>query len=245
MTCFRSCSVCVATAILSAVVVAPVAAQDGRITVGVNFGAQFGSSDFTQTSTPIIYDEAATIDVAQTASSGALFDLGGSVKLFGDFGVGVSYNHTSGDGDASVSASIPHPLYTDQPRSATTSATGLKHTENAVHVQLQYRYAISPKLDVTLGVGPSFFSVKQDLITTVSVVEADQGPVITPTVARVSESPVGFNIGADTAYMLTKSIGVGVLLRYAKSTADFAVDTSSVSVDAGGFQFAVGGRVRF
>ena len=98
---------------------------------------------------------------------------------------------------------------------------------------------------MTLGVGPSFFSVKQDLITTVGVAETDQGPVITPTVARVSESPVGFNIGADSAYMLTKSIGIGVLLRYTGSSADFNLDSSSVSVDAGGFQFAVGGRVRF
>ena len=244
MTSFRSFAAYLAV-MAGVLASSPASAQGGRVTASVNLGAQGSSGDFTQHTTPIIYDEPATLVVAQTANSGALFDLGGSVKLFGDFGVGVSYSHTSGDGDASVAGSIPDPLVFDQPRSATTSATGLKHSENAVHVQLQYRYAISPKLDVTLGVGPSFFSVKQDLITTVSVVEADQGPVITPTVARVSESPVGFNIGADTAYMLTKSIGVGVLLRYARSTADFAVDTSSVSVDAGGFQFAVGGRVRF
>ena len=243
MTSFRLCSMCAAAVMLTAVAATPAAAQDGRITVGVNFGGQFGSSDFTQTTTPIIYEEAGSISVAQTAGSGGLFDLGGSVLLFGNIGVGVSYSHTSGDGDASIAAAIPDPLVFDRPRNASAAASDLQHTEDAVHVQVQYRFAVSPKLDVTVGVGPSFFSVKQELVTNVAV--SEPGPSITPTVTEVSSSPVGVNLGADAAYLITKSIGVGVLLRYAKSTADFDLEGSSVSVDAGGFQFAAGVRVRF
>ncbi len=46
--------------------------------------------------------------------------------------------------------------------------------------------------------------------------------------------------------MFTKTIGAGVLLRYAAGSADFATASgSAVSLDAGGFQFAGGLRVRF
>ena len=191
----------------------------GRATVHFNFGAQTGSGDISQTFTPLIYDEPATINIAQTYETGGLIDVGGSYMVHGDFGVGVSYSHTSGDGDAAIAAQIPHPLFADQPRSASATATGLDHSENAVHISMLYRFAATPKLDVTVGLGPTFFSVNQDLVPTVDVSEASGGPVITPVV---------------------------VLLRYAKSTAEVsAADSPAVDVRAGGFQIAVGVRVRF
>jgi hypothetical protein len=46
--------------------------------------------------------------------------------------------------------------------------------------------------------------------------------------------------------MVTKSFGAGVLLRYAGGSGDFATSNGTpVSLDVGGFQFAVGLRVRF
>lgn len=219
---------------------------DGRASVHFNFGAQTGSGDISQTFTPIIYDEPATIDVAQTYETGGLIDVGGSYMVYGDFGVGVSYSHTSGDGDAAIAAQIPDPLFADRPRSASAIATGLDHSENAVHISMLYRFAATPKLDVTVGLGPTFFSVKQDLVPTVDVTEASGGPVITPAVVEGSDSAVGVNVSADATYMITDLIGAGVLLRYAKSTAEVsATDSASVDVDAGGFQIALGVRVRF
>ena len=156
----------------------------GRATVHFNFGAQTGSGDISQTFTPLIYDEPATIDIAQTYETGGLIDVGGSYMVYGDFGVGVSYSHTSGDGDAAIAAQIPHPLFADQPRSASATATGLDHSENAVHISMLYRFAATPKLDVTVGLGPTFFSVNQDLVPTVDVTEASGGPVITPCGSR-------------------------------------------------------------
>jgi hypothetical protein len=219
---------------------------DGRASVHFNFGAQTGSGDIAQTFTPLIYDEPATINIAQTYETGGLIDVGGSYMVYGDFGVGVTYSHTAGDGDAAIAAEIPHPLFANQPRSASAIATGLDHSENAVHISLLYRFAATPKVDVTVGLGPTFFSVSQDLVPTVDVTEAAGGPVIAPQVVEGSDSAVGVNISADATYMITDLIGAGVLLRYAKSTAEVsAADSQSVDVDAGGFQFAVGVRVRF
>jgi len=219
---------------------------DRRASVHFNFGAQTGSGDLSQQFTPVIYDEPATIDIAQTYETGGLVDVGGSYMVYGDFGVGVSYSHTSGDGNAAIAAQIPHPIYANNPRSASATATGLNHSEDAVHVSLLYRFAATPKVDVTVGLGPTFFSVKQDLVPTVDVTEASGGPVITPHVVEGSDSAVGVNIGADATYMITDLIGAGVLLRYAKSTAEVSASGSpSVDVRAGGFQIAVGVRVRF
>jgi hypothetical protein len=219
---------------------------DGRATVHFNFGAQTGSDDLSQQFTPVIYDELATIDVAQTIETGGLIDVGGSYLVYGDFGVGVSYSHTAGDGDAAIAGQIPHPLFADQPRSASATATGLDHSEDAVHISLLYRFAATPKVDVTVGIGPTFFSVKQDLVPTVDVTEASGGPVITPQVVEGSDSAVGVNVGADATYMITEHLGAGVLLRYAKSTAEVSASGSqSVDVRAGGFQIAVGVRARF
>jgi len=221
----------------------PASAQGGRVTASINVGAQGSSGDFTYRLTPSIYDEPAAIDVAQDYESGALFDIGAGITLFGNIGVGLSYSHTSGDGVAAVAAQIPDPLFFDRPRGASASADGLKHSENAVHLQVFYRFAVSPKLDISVGIGPTFFSVSQELIDTVTVTEPT--PTIAPVVAKFSDSPVGINVGADATYLFTKTIGAGVLLRYASGSADFATSASTVSLDAGGFQIAGGLRVRF
>ena len=243
MTSFRACAAYLV--VLAGVLAAgPASAQGGRVTASVNFGLQGGSGDFTQHLTPLIYDEPAVIDVAQNYETGALFDIGGGVTLFGNIGAGISYSQTSGDGVAAIAAQIPDPLVFDRLRGASASADGLEHSEKAVHLQVFYRFAASPKLDISVGIGPTFFSVKQELIDTVTVTEPT--PTISPVVAEASDSPVGVNFGADATYMVTKSMGVGVLLRYATGSADLATPSgSSVSLDAGGFQFAGGLRVRF
>jgi hypothetical protein len=220
-----------------------------RFNLHVNFGAQAGSDDFTQRFTPTIYLETATIDVAQSFESGPLFDLGGSYMVYDDFWVGVSYSHTSGDGDAAIVGQIPDPLVSDLFRAASATASGLDHSEDAVHLSLLYRFAVSPKLDVTVGIGPTFFSVDQELpvVTTSDVSESASGPVITPRASKGSDSAVGINISADATYMVTDMIGAGVLLRFARSTAEISVEEAPESVDvrAGGFQIAGGIRVRF
>ena len=231
----------------------PAQAQDSKFTASVNFGFQAGSGDISQSLQPILYDEAAKIDVSQSYENGPLVDVGGSYMLFGKWGASVAYNHTSGDGNASISGAIPDPFVTDMPRAVALTANGLKHSEDAVHVDLVYRFAATPKIDVTVGVGPTFFSMSQEFVTTVSVTEtvADPGPYVnpsvTPQIEKVKKSPVGFNIGADVTYMLTHSMGVGMLLRFAHANPSLDVPNTPTPIDvrAGGFQIGGGFRYRF
>jgi opacity protein-like surface antigen len=227
-------------------VTAPAFAQEERITVGINFGVQAGSGDFGQRLTPLVYDEPAVFDIAQDYDGGALVDVGGTVLLFGNIGAGASYSRSGGDGTAVIAAQVPHPLIFDALRSTSATLGGLDHTENAVHLQVVYRYAVTPKLDVTVGLGPTFFTVRQALITAVDVSESGSNPVIAPRATEISDSAVGFNIGADLMYVLRPRFGVGALLRYSRGSAEYTIpDSSTVDVDAGGLHFGVGARVRF
>ena len=56
----------------------PAHAQDSKFTASVNFGFQAGSGDISQSLQPIIYDEAAKVDGAQSYENGPLVDVGGS-----------------------------------------------------------------------------------------------------------------------------------------------------------------------
>jgi hypothetical protein len=252
MTSLRSCFV--SGAVFAMVAAAsPAHAQDSKFTASVNFGFQAGSGDISQSLQPIIYDEAAKVDVSQTYENGPLIDVGGSYMLFGKWGVGVSYNHTSGDGNATIAAQIPDPKVFDNPRAVSLAANGLKHNEDAVHVDVLYRFAATPKIDVTVGGGPTFFAMKQEFVTEFAVTETSPppgpyvNPTVIPTVTAVKKSPVGFNIGADVTYMVTPSMGVGLLLRFAHANPSLDVPNTPtpIEVRAGGFQIGGGFRYRF
>lgn len=247
MTSLRSYFVQAAALVCAVLAVStPALAQEDRITVGINFGVQAGSGDFGQRLTPLVYEEPSVFEIAQDYDSGVLFDVGGTVLLFGNIGAGASYSRSGGDGSAVIAAQVPHPLIFDARRSASATLGGLDHTENAVHLQVVYRYAVTPKLDVTAGVGPTFFTVSQALITGFRVTESGNTPVIDPQPTELSDSAVGFNIGADVMYTIRPRLGVGVLLRYSRGTAEYTIpDSSTVDVDAGGLHFGVGARYRF
>ena len=252
MTSLRSCFVLGAVLAMAAAA-SPAQAQDSKFTASVNFGFQAGSGDISQSLQPIIYDEAAKVDVSQSYENGPLVDVGGSYMLFGKWGVGVAYNHTSGDGDATIAAQIPDPKVFDNPRAVSLSASGLKHNEDAVHVDVLYRFLATPKIDVTLSAGPTFFAMKQEFVTEFAVTETSPppgpyvNPTVTPTITGVKKSPVGFNIGADVTYMLTHSMGVGMLLRFAHANPSLDVPNTPtpIEVRAGGFQIGGGFRYRF
>ena len=66
---------------------------------------------------------------------------------------------------ASISGSIPHPIFFDQPRTVSSTLDGLEHTEHVVHLQAYYFVPVARKMDVGVFIGPSFFSVRQDYVT--------------------------------------------------------------------------------
>lgn len=210
--------------------------------ITVNGGAQIGSQDLSESGSLPIYDETATFSSSGKVKGGGLFDLGGAYRVWGrNLLAGVSYSHVGSKSDGSLTGSVPDPVFFDRPRTVNRAFSGLKHTQDQVHINAIWMMPVANKLDVAIAAGPTFFSVKQDTIPTFTFTEP--GPTVTTTVASAKKTTVGFNAGIDVQYMLRKRWGVGGLVRYSVGSVSLPGATKKLTV--GGFQIGAGGRVRF
>jgi len=209
--------------------------------IDINGGYQAASHDIGSTSTPTIYDEPANITTTQKVGGGALFDIGVGYRVWHDLAVSLGFTTSNNSSDAQVSATIPHPLFTDQPKTTTFTAPGLKHHENAINLDLVWSQPINDKMDAAVSFGPSFIHVSQEVVSSVNVTSGTQD-VSSPNVEKQSKTSVGFNIGGDFTYLFQPRVGVGIMARYVYGKADL---TSVPGMTLGGFQIGGGVRLRF
>lgn len=208
----------------------------------INIGGQSGSHDVATTTTFVVYDEDAHINTTQKTGGGFLFDMNGGYKVWSNLVVAVGYTFMSDSTDGAVTATIPDPRVFDSPRTVTTTANDLKHTENALNFMGVWMVPVTDKVDVGVSFGPTVFFVKQELPDTLTFTEP--GPTVTGlTTKDISKTTGGVNLGVDVTYLLTKKMGVGGILRYTWGSVDLEGATDSLTV--GGFQIGVGARYRF
>lgn len=226
----------------------------GRFTIFLNGGAQSATQDISRSSTFTLYEEQAQIDIAQNdIKAGGFLEVGGSFRFWKGFGAGASYTSVKSKGDGTITGSIPHPLLFDQFRSVNSSASDLKHKEQAVHVFALLNIPLTEKLDVTVSAGPSFFNISQDFVRNVTISETPPFTSVTldsVDLVTIKQNGTGFNVGADATYLIARvmwfDLGVGAMARYTRGEANFEVtDGESVKIKGGGFQFGGGVRVRF
>jgi hypothetical protein len=216
--------------------------------VSINAGIQLPASRmFTATTTTTVYLEPATVNTAYQVPRGAFFDGGGLIRVRRAFGVGVAVSAFSGSQTADVAGSIPHPFFFNTPRALSGTTSPLERSETAVHIQAAYVIA-SKRVNVAIAGGPTFFNVSQDLVADAAYTDPYPHDAVTftsATTSKVSESKLGFNAGVDIGVKLSKSFGVGGLVRFSRASVTFplANTASGVSVDVGGLQ--AGGGVRF
>ena len=210
--------------------------------VSINGGIQTGSDTLdTSTSFPL-YDESATISSTQKVKGGGFFDIGGAYRVWGrNLLAGVSFSHTTSDTTVALTASIPDPVFHDQPRAVSSTISGAKHTENAVHLSAIWMMPVANKIDVGIFAGPTIFSIKQQAVGVPTVTEP--GPQISAPLGEVKKTSGGFHAGVDIQYMITKRWGVGGLARFTRGSA--TIDGATEKLKLGGFQIGAGGRVRF
>ena len=90
--------------------------------------------------------------------------------------------------------------------------------------------------------GPSFFTVKQSVVTGITYDEDypyDEATFSGADVETEEEQKTGFNVGADVGYYFTRNVGVGGIIRFSQTKVTFSLG----EVDAGGAM--VGGGLRF
>ena len=229
--------------------------QRGFVQVGG--GAQSGSHAITSTSTFSIYDEDGNIAGAQQYGGGAIWNIGGGVRVWKNLVAALNYTRNSDSMNTAIAASVPHPLYLNRPRQVTQVADGLEHTENAYHLSVNWMIPFNENLTLGIGGGPSFVGVSHEFASNARVQEVD-GPPNFSTVAiedvtftRGKKTGTTVNLGADLTYNLPFDIGqagkVGATLgfRYAGGEVTLPSTTGDVDVKYGGAQFWGGLRVSF
>jgi hypothetical protein len=218
----------------------------GHVFVSINGLYQPGEETFEQNAAYSVYEEPATATALQTVKNGGgMFDFGGGYRTK-SFGVGISFTRFKSNNQAAITASIPHPLFFDRPRTVSTTLEGLEHTEHVVHLDAYYFVPLAEKMDVSVFIGPSFFSAKQDYVTGLDAFNesADFSTVTIPVgTGTAKDSPVGFNIGGEITYTVTPNVAGAFMLRFSRASADFEFDGAEHSISLGNVQ--VGGGLRF
>ena len=224
------------------------AAKLDRGYVSVGGGAHAVSGTFTDRFTYTVNAENATAEARYPRKSGVLFDAGGGLRFWKTAGAAVHISRSSISGTAHTDSLIPHPFVDDRDRPVAGDAGDLTRTETAAHVQLYYERDFR-RWRVRLAAGPSYFDVQQEVVTGVNVSEEYPYDIATfrsATTQRGNGSGAGFNAGADIAWMFSRRLGAGALVRFARASVDVNVNgTRRVSTDAGGAQAAAGVRVSF
>lgn len=235
---------------------APAAAQgwQGRVLFSVNGAIQATASTFEDDFTyqhpysANIPGEEAQVDTRFEVPTGAVFDVGGAVRLVGNLGVGVSYSLASGSSDIEIDARIPHPFFLAQHRDVEGTAAA-DHSQRGVHVQGVFVIPATDRLYFALSGGPSYFSVEQRVVRTVTV--SEEFPFDTATFSRadlerLTESGWGFNAGVDVGWMFNRNFGIGGLVRYSQATLTLTPSgRDSRDLDAGGLHVGAGARFGF
>ncbi|HJZ70600.1 MAG TPA: outer membrane beta-barrel protein [Vicinamibacterales bacterium] len=222
---------------------------EDKMYINANLGFDLTSRSFTESLTPVIYDERAAITTTHTIDSGLTpIDVEGGVRIWRSVGVGGGFTRRTQTETATVDARVPHPTLFGQPRFASLG-TPLEHTEWAIHLHAVYVLPLSPRLDVAVRGGPSYFSITQDLVTNIQI--AEESPTFsTVTIAKVGATPhteytFGYSAGGDVTFFLTRMLGVGATIRYVSASVDFpVVGGGTATYDAGGLQLAFGVRIR-
>jgi hypothetical protein len=243
----------VTCAVAAACGATPVLAQQPagawRVRASADAGVQQpASTSFSQLTKKTVYREDAVVNTSYTLPKGQQFGGGITVRLIGNLGVGVAVSSFTKSNNVAVAGTIPHPFFYNTPRSIAGAQTGLERNEVATHLQAVYVILPRGRINLALSGGPSWFSVKQDVVTDVSYSESypyDAASFSSATFATVKKTGVGFNVGADIGVRLVGGLGVGALVRYSKASLTFSVpnSTASVASDVGGLQLL--GGIRF
>jgi hypothetical protein len=217
-----------------------------RAIISLNGGWQsssFETRDTRDFASPIAGDpERRTMTADYAVKSGVAYDFGGTVRVWKGLGAGVAVTRFEDSRDVTVSGTVPHPFFFNRARTVSGAIEGTRQ-ETAVHVNATWVVPVNNKLQIALFGGPSFYSVKQTVVTDFNFSESypyDEATLTRLVTEEESTSVTGFNVGADVGYYFTNTIGVGGIIRFGRGS----IDSGLGSLDVGGPEFGAGLRIR-
>ena len=214
----------------------------------VNGGYQITRNDFEKAFTFRAHAEDGSFTTDYEVKGGPTFDVAGGARLWRRLAVAVGVTRFSRSTRSTLNGSVPHPFSFNQPRSVTGDVVGLKREELIVDVQARAIAPIGTRLEVVAFGGPSFFQVKQGMVTAFTWAETypfDEASFANATTARAKGSKVGFNAGVDVAFFISRQVGVGGTIQFSGTTLDVESAAGTQDVKAGGARAGGGLRLRF
>jgi hypothetical protein len=216
------------------------------VKAGYAMGMSANSKDSSWTEP--LYGENIQYTLANKAGKSSNIELGLGYNLGRTFAVGLGAILLSGDLDATLAASVPHPWVFDSPRSAGGAYSGtLKST--VLYLNFIYRLAVS-KFTVDLFAGPAYFNSSADILQSVAIQDVFPNDAVTLSLAteNVKKSSIGFNAGTAANYFFAKSLGVFVQARYLSGSGAFSAGSGTVpeiKLTVGGLDVGAGLIYRF
>lgn len=219
----------------------------GFLAVGGMFQSEKAS--FTDTRALSYNRESASQTGEYDIDGAAGLDVGAFARVWRSLGVGLAITQITRAGDAEYSARYPHPFFFGQSRTATTVASDLDRSETGVHLSAAYLLPTSGRFGLTVFGGPSLVSMEQKVVADLAVTETypyDTVAIAPGARSGISESAVGFHVGADATWYFARRLGAGALVRYTSAKKSAAIGTGDAfDLEAGGLQLGVGLRFKF
>jgi len=161
--------------------------------------------------------------------------VGGGYMFSRGVGLGVSYNRMSRESVVDLSATVPDPNFFNALATGTgTTGTALSRHESAIHISLAVVPVRSRRVEFRMMGGPSFFTLKGDMVREVEYEQAFNSLVPQNAIAingvssrEASGSAIGYHVGADFTYFVHPVVGIAGGVRYGQATV--AVDTEPLS----------------
>lgn len=215
-------------------------AEGDRVFVHINVGAHVRAQDQASQFVFPLFRETATVDVSRTISGSRFVDVTVGTTSFRRFGAAVRLMRRSAASDATLTASLPDPIFYDSPHAFSGVLSALGHDETSVAVLVAYQAPVSDRIAVTLLAGPVVTRVEHEVVTEVSLDPATGQ--VSAQLAHLSRDLIGLQAGVDVRYLLTRWLGLGASLGYQSTSGHLG---PAVKVDLSGLQYGAGLRLRF
>jgi opacity protein-like surface antigen len=176
-------------------------------------------------------------------------DFMGGGPVWHWLGVGFAVGYHKRNQSAAINAEIPHPYFYDTLRPASFTTEPLQSREAAFHFPAVFMPPALGPIKVLVFGGPSIFRLSQTQVTNIIVNEVP--PYDTVTISSVTTDEKkgtfwGYHAGADVSVFFTRSVGVGIGVRYSHANIkQFDQDAATTSGVAGGVSALAGVRFRF
>ena len=196
--------------------------ENQRMTVGFSGGIQFVKDALKNEVDFELWQETGTFEASYNVTKDSAFDGSFAFLLYKRMGLGFNVSHFRKTIAATIDADVPHPFFFSFPRKATGVANNVLRRESAIHIQSQYWHTIGDRFLMRGFIGPTIFSVRQDLVSTIQTKERGYDysavDIIGHNTLISGGTELGFNIGFDMSYFVFDHVALTGILRYSRGT---------------------------